>query len=534
MRRINRKLHKDYNIAKVWGNIEPKYKYTLLFTVVIGFLTHGMALFHKFAMHDEAAYYLYTSGMSDWWTTGGTYKAGRWMLGIIGQLTGLLLGDNISTCSFAGLISIVLLAVSACVLISALEIQNIVIAVLFGILMVTCPIIVGLFGFMYIAPQYLLGLLMGFVGANFICKDRSKGKWIVGIVLASASVGVYQAFIPNIICVFLFCFIRDNCVQSNNAEKTVKEMAYYASSAVAFMLLYFVINKLFLIYYGFELIQYKGINSMLDFSHIMLRFKNAFFNFFFPKKSISDVIYPQNIRYVYYLLILFWGITSLYFLYAKYFKEKTLYRLIISAISYLLIPFSVSFIYLMCDEKYIVGHMAYGQIMFFVYILFVTDIMLYSETKIFDRNILKFIVVVICIVCVYYMRFDNVTYIKAEIGQERMVNWSNTLVTRIKSVKGYDDDYPVMYIGMNQIEDKSMRNLNEFEFIVDTPYYGVETLISDYALQRFIAIWTGFDPEINYDVNRIIDEEQYKIMPCYPDDGSIAVINGNVVVKFSN
>lgn len=199
-----------------------------------------------------------------------------------------------------------------------------------------------------------------------------------------------------------------------------------------------------------------------------------------------------------------------------------------------MVSFSINFIYLMCDKEYIVGHMAYGQMMFFVFVLFLADYLLDDEIKLFWRkSCALFIIGIMLLMCVLYIRFDNITYVKAEIGQERCINWCNTLVTKIKCTEGYNDDFPIMYVGGNEKGDVSLTDLEDFSFITDTPYYGVETLINDYAFERFMAIWTGFNPEVSYDTESVIHEKKFEDMPCYPDDGSIAVINDVVVVKFS-
>lgn len=521
------------SVNMIWENIGAKYKYTFFISVIIGIVTHGMVLFNKYAIHDEAAYYLYDGGMSDWWTTGGTYKAGRWMLGLIGQISGIIIGDNISTSTLAGLISIILLSLSACFLVATLKIKSKMISVLMGLLMVICPVIVGLFGFMYIAPQYMFGFFLGFAGTYFICQKTSGIRWLIGIILMAASVGVYQAFAPNILCIMLFCFIRDNCISDVDYKRMLKEIFYYLISILGFIFLYFVINKFFLIFYNYELIQYKGINSMLDLSDIGIRFVKAIHYIFIPQKSVSDVVFPQTIIYVYYVAVIIWGGSTVYFLYTSKYEDNRLIKKTVSMIAFLCIPLAANFIYIMCDEKYVVGHMAYGQTMFFLYILFVLDILLNSEAVFWIKEAARFVVVVIGLTCILYMRFDNITYIKAEIGQERMISWSTTLVTRIKSVEGYNDNYPVIYIGMRNITDDSISDIEAFDFITDTPYYDIETQINDYALQRFITIWTGFDPKISYDTSKVINDDHYKSMPCYPNDGSIAVINENVVIKFA-
>ena len=374
----------DNVIKRIWHDIDLKYKLTFLVSLIIGVLTHGMALFNKFAVHDEAAYYLFENGMTDWWLNGGTFKAGRWMLGLIGQTIRAIFGDNISTSTFAGLVSIICLSLSACIIIYILPIKSTSISVIIGCLMVTCPVITGLFGFMYIAPQYLLGLLIGFIGTWLVSCNRTKLRWIIGIILMGSSVGVYQAFIPCMLSLMLFRFIKDFCFSDKTLKETIHEVVYYCISTFAFMAVYFVFNQVFLKCFDFELIEYKGVNSMMDLHNIPTRFINAFKYFFTPDGRVADVIYPMTIRYVYYLCIVVWALAIIIFLLKKKYNKDNIWKKSLASVAFLLVPFCTSFIYLECDEQYVVGHMAYGQIMFFIYILFIID---YLQSEHFKQMI---------------------------------------------------------------------------------------------------------------------------------------------------
>lgn len=48
-----------------------------------------------------------------------------------------------------------------------------------------------------------------------------------------------------------------------------------------------------------------------------------------------------------------------------------------------------------------------------------------------------------------------------------------------------------------------------------------------------MANWNGFNP-VTIDQTEFENSPIVKNMPCYPDDGSIKVINNVVVVKFSD
>ena len=60
-----------------------------------------------------------------------------------------------------------------------------------------------------------------------------------------------------------------------------------------------------------------------------------------------------------------------------------------------------------------------------------------------------------------------------------------------------------------------------------------QTPCQDWAWERFLANWCGFQPEFA-DGRAAADWPEVQAMPCYPDDGSIRVIRDTVVVKFQD
>ena len=105
------------------------------------------------------------------------------------------------------------------------------------------------------------------------------------------------------------------------------------------------------------------------------------------------------------------------------------------------------------------------------------------------------------------------------------MNYFNVLIAQIKSTEGYRDELPVAYINFTEKEDHAFRDLPQFPIVV--PYEKSTELINDAAAKHFMHKWCGFSPaEVTFEHPDIAD------MPCYPDEGSIRVIDDVVVVKF--
>lgn len=130
-----------------------------------------------------------------------------------------------------------------------------------------------------------------------------------------------------------------------------------------------------------------------------------------------------------------------------------------------------------------------------------------------------------------YSRFSNACYLKATLKQQENISYFTTLITRIKSTKGYDDKYPVVYIG-NSISDCTITELGEFRSIEAYPYQTDFLSVNAFSWKDTMRLWCGFSP-LEGDERIFTANEEVDKMPCYPDDGSIMIIDGTVVVKFN-
>ena len=196
-------------------------------------------------------------------------------------------------------------------------------------------------------------------------------------------------------------------------------------------------------------------------------------------------------------------------------------------------PMACNFIYIMCDAQYITGIMIYGKEMLFIFLLIITNCIKSDSGVWLKKMIPIFSVSVICISCILYIRTNNVVYLKADLLQSRLMSWSTTLITRIKSTEGYDDNLPIVYIGEYEAEDSSLINIPQLEKYHIVPYSGgIEEYINNFAWRLYTFYMCGFWPD-TISPEEIKKTDEITKMTVYPDDGSIKVIDNTVVVKLS-
>ena len=72
---------------------------------------------------------------------------------------------------------------------------------------------------------------------------------------------------------------------------------------------------------------------------------------------------------------------------------------------------------------------------------------------------------------------------------------------------------------------------SHFEIINIIPYNSeTDDLINNYVWHHYMNNWLGYNPMILHE-HVLKDNEEVKKMPSYPDDGSIKIIDGMIVIK---
>jgi len=130
-------------------------------------------------------------------------------------------------------------------------------------------------------------------------------------------------------------------------------------------------------------------------------------------------------------------------------------------------------------------------------------------------------------------------YLKVDFTQRQADSYFTTLITQIKSADEYRDD---MAIAIIRPESDSY-DLKD-ETIYSENWYGKVTIYgADWNLNKWItdAHWKfylkhhcGFAPEFIDDTMEIEKLGEVKDMLCYPDEGSVKVVNDMVVVNFNS
>ncbi len=531
---MEKKLYSPIEVLQLLNKKLTKEMKLVFFSVIIsGVIAHGAFIFNNYYSFDATAALFEITG---------TYNHGRWFLDILVKITELFFSNVYSALPVVcATITLLGIAISASMIISLFNMKNCILIVLTGCFFSVFPVICAEFGYMGCPQYYFIALLITVLAVWLTVKY--KWGYIVGSILLMLGLGIYQAFFPNAVVLFLLRIMYD-LIDNVELKKIWKRIGKYVATLGVGMVMYFVINKVFLHVKHVSLTSYQGINSMghvtiNELLHGIQNAYNGFTNYMFAENMglSSSAVLRYSFLLVAILSIILLGALLCY-------QIKSIGAKCLFGISVLIFPLAVNIIYVMCcnEGAYVYSLMLYSSVFFFVFPMMLFDKyeQLYSQQKF--GIVLQWIVIILSMVMIlYYVGYDNIVYSKLDMIQQQTDTYCNTLVTQIKSVEGYSDEYPVILVqdrekeGRFDFNDASMIEIVEYNNLSLNPYGGtMRNWIRDYSFEYYLKYRTGFATPISKDVSSIENMEMVELMPCYPKSGSIKVIDNQIVVKLSD
>jgi len=501
--------------------ISPQMRFAFFSALICGLLAHGMALFNKLSWHDDL-YYLFD--------VGATVSSGRWTLHLLYWLENLFFLDgHFSMPLFNGCIAIACIGAAAGLLVNLFRIRSKILSAALGCLMVTFPVITGLFTYVFTIHYYMAAMMLMVSAAYLLCRDTPWWVKIIAVFLGSAALGIYQAFLPLIPGIILLHGLMELSEGKTAPGQFWKGILLRVLCTGGMLVLYFIANKLFQIRLGLVDITYPGMEGAdsLSPAGYLARIGRAYREFFLPVQRVSTDMYPLRVHTMYQLMLLGDLILSVRLLIRI---AKTRRANVLPFVLFLfLIPLAGNFIFVMADQVH--GLMTYGQIIQMVLFIWLTDRLEVRPPNM--RKLLSFAsAAVLAVTGLLYIRLANQCYLKINFEQQEAISFFTALVTQIKSSEDYQASRPVLFVNEKEIVDPTVTHIRELD-VLRTISYEFNTLeyLNNYTWSRMMEIWCGFTP-IYSDRWDLTSLPEVQAMPHYPDAGSIQLVQDVLVVHF--
>ena len=174
-------------VISIWKTRKPEWV-SFFAAMAAGVLTHAFGLVQILHNYDDIAQQPKGYG------TGIT--SGRWFLSLLGDAAEKL-GGNYN----------LLVALTASAVVNFFNIRSRSFAVLFGMLFAVFPTVFSTLAFRYTAVYYGIGILLSVLAAW--CVHEKKYSLLVSGLCTACSLGIYQAYVPITVTLFVMKLIQD-------------------------------------------------------------------------------------------------------------------------------------------------------------------------------------------------------------------------------------------------------------------------------------------------------------------------------------
>lgn len=492
-----------------------------LIPFISGLIAHGYIMFSYSPNKDEFISIFHH---------GSGYDFGRWFHTMIGNFMFRIDGCY-SMPWLNGLIYISFISLAAILFADPFDIKNKLLKYLFMVLFMVFPVTTATLSYMATAPFYAFGIFL--VALAFFVSAKYKYGFVFGIFSLCCSIGIYQAYF-SLLATFVFFLFFMKLLSDETFKDSFVRAIKHVFMLVAGLVLYFAVNKLIILTKQVKMTDYQNLSEMGNYSASSLAhaFGKCYTDFF--KTFTQDYYYIFPYRFLNIVLSVAWVIfvVGLVYLMVTCLKKKWLNAIFILGLTSL-IPFAIFLINLMCAEFLdgIYTLMCYSAFFMLAGPMLVVDRVCARKLKL-TKIAVRTVETVLFLVIFLYVKYANMAYLGYNIHYEQAYFEFSSLATRIRSVEGYDNMIPIVFVG--KYEDTS--RLWELRYADALPgAYNTEYVMNgEERRANFFRFFLGFNYSEAYPSEELLECASFKEMPSYPDDGSIKLVNDQIIVKFSN
>ena len=493
---------------RLWLGISRAYKNNktpFLAALLTGLLAHGFAFTNKLLNHDE---------IESLFGKGATVTSGRWGL----ELVKVLFPDW-SMPWIYGLLSVVLLAISVCLIVRILGIQSKPLQALLGALMLAFPSVTGTFCFMFTSSAYALAFLFA-VGSVYVYMFARKLRLPLSVLLLVAALGIYQAYISVAACLYMLLMIEDVLDKDASPVRIVlfglKALAMMAVSIAV----YYGITQLVFLVTGAEFNSYvtDNVNGSVS---LLRRVRMAYdsFLYVFEFRNFA-LITTEASRYIHIILsaLILLGLGAIAWRNRKPLNTALLLVLIA------LLPLAIECMYLIMSKESIHTLVIYSFTTVYMLAIIVIERLPGRAGRVY-RDALSLLLAVVALANVYYA---NMVYLKLDLQYENASAFYTSLCAQIKDTDGFDENSRLAVIGQ-------LDNLLYIPEELDTELMmgPAHDLVNIYSRENFFRYYLGFEiPFASEDELAMLENDsRVAAMSEYPYYGSVQKIDDYIVVK---
>jgi hypothetical protein len=404
-------------------------------------------------------------------------------------------------------------------------------AVIIGALFVAFPTVTTTMIYRYTAFFYGVSTLLAVLAVWVL--GRFRWSVAVSAVLIGISMGIYQAYAPLTIGLMVLQLILLGLEGSMDAKKLVIRGLWDCLALVLGLGLYFAGMKLTMAAFGMGLVEYQGISTMgsISVSQLPQLVINALKAVCcLPLQDYCGVANRALMRISYLLLGVCSAAVVLWIFVKKIRNPLTCVIIGLLCIAFLL---AVGFIEVMVPDGWVYTLMVYSFVLLAVAPLAFLEHLPREEKKHLMQIVRKAICLLAVVLVLFYGYYANVNYTAVYFVGEQIDNYLSGVVVKATMTEGYTTDKQWALLG--DVQDPLFGCPWEEE-ITYTGLGFTQYILNQYSQGDWIENYIGYDLPMASEETKLelAAREEVEAMPCYPNAGSIRIVEDTVVVKFQD
>ncbi|MCM3389130.1 glucosyltransferase domain-containing protein [Ureibacillus chungkukjangi] len=509
-------------LGKLRNKVKSEWLLAFSSAMIIGLLTHLYIFTHRFPNHD---------GLHNFYSTQAMVTSGRFFLGPASSLS-----SYFDLPWVIGLFSLFFLALTSICLVILFDIKKRISIVLISGLVVTFPSVSSTFAYMFTADGYMLGIFMATLAV--VLTKKYRYGFILGAILVSLAVGVYQANLSVALVFATFWIIQDIFFSNHSVMKIWGNIIKSGLMVGIGMVGYFIVYKLFTSFLSVQISSYQGLDKVGSLtihdipkriSQIVSELKTFFFRGFFTDYNVN---FLELLNVLIFILILI-GCISLILKKKLYINIGKLATLLLCVIT---LPFTLYIAYFASPNVFYHMLMVFSLSSIYIFLVLIYDAIDSNQTSIFKEILSWGTTILIALTVFNFALIANIAYMNMELRYEKSVSFANRLVDRIEQLDEYDTIEKMAVFGNVELHS----TLSSVSIPSQTPTMtgtvGETVFYKPYSYTELIETFLGYSlvPASEEDLLAIQQTNFYKEMGVWPAQDSVRVINNTVVVKFEN
>ena len=491
------------------------YRLPFYTSLLFGLLAYGYAFTNKLVNHDE---------VSSLFTKGATVTSGRWGLGVLDSIF-----PNYSMPWIYGLITVLLISLSVCMLISMFRVKNRLLQVLLPGSIMVFPSLIGLFGYMFTSTSFALAFFLAVLAAAMV-KSLQKWRMLLGLGCLVFSLSIYQSYI-SVAAGLLVLVLIQQLLQGERSGTVLVRGVCFVLFLVLSLGLYYLGTQVVLRLTGNVLNGYASQNLAFSLSSVLNGVALAYSSFFrFFAEGYLGLIptaFSRNLHWVLLgsMLILF--LLHMLLTARKYPDQAALLILLM-----IILPLAINCMYMITTVESIHTLVMYGFVSVYVLAVVLADHFLSpADSRWLSGICLNVLSAAMALTIVVNIYVANQAYLHLHLRYENASAFYTSLIADIKMTPGFDEHTKLAILGEYQQPEYYSKQFEQIHTI--TGIYGF--VPDSYSKNYFMEYYTGFPISFASDeeIRQIQFTPEFESMAVYPYYGSLQKIGDILVVKLS-